>query len=725
MRVLVGHTNKITQLLENRPLPGREGRGDEYLSFGFSNPNIPYHKGMTWQEIRSLCPAGWQPDLYIHWSPEYNPVPLGIENADCLTVGVFGDWNLGGQAIHAVGSLFDLLIADTPGAEHLRHAGFPQVLSGLLWAYQPELHRPLPNIERDIDILMIGNFNHAVQQERSLWLARVARLAQKHRVVLTSGVYGEEYVKMMNRAKIVFNRSIRGEMNMRAYEAPACGAMLFYERENREIAQVFQEGVECVLYDENDLESLFEHYLAPENAPERERITQAGMATVQRHTYAHHFTDLLNQIEPFLSRPHFRTPNPQGVAQQWLTCFEPSLFAGWEQIQQEMEGEANSPEEQAQVLGLQATRYAQEAWLLPACPQKEMLLRAAMQTYRQALEHNPDHAILWSNLGLVALFLNEKETGVTKIERAISQLETGNLSSSLWDTVLYPRQYDYYLVQMERVRLQSPEQTSLLQELLASRLYLVLSEVLFQETDFSYSLHFAQKATALTPQNPVCHYRVARAARALGDFEMALAHFEQNRTLAPFDMQAWEESVQLLLDLGRGAEAQALLENLLELLYGAPFYTPQRLQFERFLSQAKQIQQQENPLKNLTCVLAFPDWEREEDWQALVRTFAQNYRATDPVLLMLRADPRLQPNASALLQQTHRYLTQNLTLPANTLPRITLLNSALNSDDLWKLFQIADSCLITEALPPSLSRLAGTLAVPILTLSEFGGQNGS
>ena len=71
---------------------------------------------------------------------------------------------------------------------------------------------------------MIGNLSATVQRERAPWLARVARLADRCRVRIAGGVYGEEYTRLMNATRITFNRSIRGEMNMRCYEAAACGS---------------------------------------------------------------------------------------------------------------------------------------------------------------------------------------------------------------------------------------------------------------------------------------------------------------------------------------------------------------------------------------------------------------------------------------------------------------------------------------------------------------------
>ncbi|HXG25182.1 MAG TPA: hypothetical protein VNJ09_11545, partial [Chthonomonadales bacterium] len=121
----------------------------------------------TYADFCSRFPEGWSPDAIIHWGLEYYPVPEGLEEADCFTVGMVGDWNLGGQAFRLIGDAFDLLIADRNGCERLWSAGFRNVAYAPLWFYNPALHRRLPDVERDLDIVMVGNFNHDVQRERA------------------------------------------------------------------------------------------------------------------------------------------------------------------------------------------------------------------------------------------------------------------------------------------------------------------------------------------------------------------------------------------------------------------------------------------------------------------------------------------------------------------------------------------------------------------------------
>ncbi len=108
----------------------------------------------------------------------------------------------------------------------------------------------------------MGNLHPAVQRERLPWLARLARLAERWKVEIRTGISGEECRALLARTRVAFNRSVRSEANMRAFEAAAAGALLLQEAGNRELPGLFADGRECVSYRDEDLEELLDHYLA-------------------------------------------------------------------------------------------------------------------------------------------------------------------------------------------------------------------------------------------------------------------------------------------------------------------------------------------------------------------------------------------------------------------------------------------------------------------------------
>lgn len=196
--------------------------------------------------------------------------------SDRPLVGLAVDWNLQWHHYRARAlPRCDLILTDTHGVDVLHRAGLTHARAANLFGLgRSFLKTPAEPAERDIDVLFVGNLSPTVQRERLPWLGRLAALADRWRVHITQGVFGDEYHTLLRRARIVFNRSIRGECNQRAFEAAARGALLFQERGNVEVAAFFRDGQECVYYGDDDLEPLLEHYLIHED--ERTALAQAG-----------------------------------------------------------------------------------------------------------------------------------------------------------------------------------------------------------------------------------------------------------------------------------------------------------------------------------------------------------------------------------------------------------------------------------------------------------------
>ena len=70
--------------------------------------------------------------------------------------------------------------------------------------------------------------------------------------------------KIYSQAKIIFNKSIRKDLNMRVFEAMSCGSMLVTDRLKPEagLEELFKDKKHFVLYDnESDLVEKIGYYL--------------------------------------------------------------------------------------------------------------------------------------------------------------------------------------------------------------------------------------------------------------------------------------------------------------------------------------------------------------------------------------------------------------------------------------------------------------------------------
>lgn len=259
----------------------------------------------SWAELASLLPADFTPDVVLFYWPDQEPLPAGLETCPHPVVGVVSDYNLTLPYTAGLWPFFDLLLVDTAGVELFERLSFADVRAFCQFSFKP-WHRLYPEVARDLDLAFAGNLHPVVQRERAPWIERLLRLGESDvSCEVRSGLFGEDYGRFLNRARIGFNRSIRGEMNLRSFEVPACGAVLLMERENLEVRDYLEPGEEVVLYGPDDFEQIVRDLLAD---PERlDRIARAGH---HRVTTDHRMGKRLDALERMLATaPRGRAPS--------------------------------------------------------------------------------------------------------------------------------------------------------------------------------------------------------------------------------------------------------------------------------------------------------------------------------------------------------------------------------------------------------------------------------
>jgi hypothetical protein len=267
--------------------------------------------GELWRKL----PVGFTPDVLLLWWPEQEPLPRDLHRCPARVVGVVSDYNLSLPALAGLWPFFDVLLADRGGVDLFARMSFADVRYFCQYTFKEHAHFVHAGLARDLDIGFAGNLNPAVQRARAPWIERVRALgARGHTVAVTSGVHGAAYGRLLSRSKIGFNRAIRGEINLRAFEIAACGACLFMERGNREVADFFVPGEECVLYGDDDFEALVAEHLADQCR--RQRIAAAGHARVQ----GHRLRDRLGALQQVLA--------PSGPGRPRATDFDVHLGRG-------------------------------------------------------------------------------------------------------------------------------------------------------------------------------------------------------------------------------------------------------------------------------------------------------------------------------------------------------------------------------------------------------------
>jgi spore maturation protein CgeB len=206
------------------------------------------------------------------------------------------DTHLNGDWCVEKGAHFDLVFAaQRDGAEMLRRAGIDSV-AWLPLACDPEIHRK-HEVDKRFDIAFVGNVFPGPRAD----LLNVIRW--RYPDAFIGNAYFEEMARVYSSARMAFNRSIQNDVNMRVFEAVACGSLLVTNDlgENGQ-GELFRDGVHLAVYgDADELLDKLAFYLGREEV--RERIAAVGRAeAVEKHTYRHRMVRLLSEAEAALGR---------------------------------------------------------------------------------------------------------------------------------------------------------------------------------------------------------------------------------------------------------------------------------------------------------------------------------------------------------------------------------------------------------------------------------------
>ncbi|MFH1484567.1 MAG: glycosyltransferase, partial [Chloroflexota bacterium] len=200
---------------------------------------------------------------------------------------------------------FDLVFAaQKDGAEQLRRDGIHNA-RWLPLACDPDFHRPVPNLPKVFDIAFVGNVPFS-GDERSAYLSLIRRRFPN---CFIGNAYFEQMAHVYSQSRIVFNRSVRNDVNMRVFEAIACGSMLVTNDliDNGQ-DELFTPGEHCITYkNQLDFIELVDKYLADDKG--RERIAWAGKTHAHTcHTYHHRMQQLLEEATASSSQTITRNP---------------------------------------------------------------------------------------------------------------------------------------------------------------------------------------------------------------------------------------------------------------------------------------------------------------------------------------------------------------------------------------------------------------------------------
>lgn len=537
--------------------------------------DLTYSPTDTWDILTQRLPADWEPDCLVV-DLAYTRVPESVWTAPVPVVGLAGDWNLLWHGYQYLAPRCDLVLTDAAGVERFARAGVEHARPAFLYGIEPEYFAaPADQPDRDIDVLFVGNLHPAVQRERHPWLARVAGLADRWSVVVRTGVFGDEYRALLRRAKIVFNRSIRGELNRRAGEAAAAGALLFQERGNLETPAVFRDRQECVYYTSDDLLPLLEHYLR--HPAEREAIAAAGRvaADALRDDRAwERVLAVVNENRPLLARRltdrGLSPPRPDTAGRVWIALGDAESTAD-STLTPALSAAASAADPPPGVFNLLAVAAARDA--ARAGGVDEASVQAAASALRQAVQADPTHPLARLGVAEALSAIGDEKEAVRELRELLGWLARDDAPADLaaWGAPRFPPGFDLFRVEWERAGWTHAGDAA---GLLAARRALVRWRANLLLGGLTNGVPAYYEAVLARPDLPVSRAALGCALARVGDLAGAVGHLRHAVATDPFDLGAARALFNALDDLGLRDEAERLAADRRNLSRVAPQVVP-------------------------------------------------------------------------------------------------------------------------------------------------------
>lgn len=159
-------------------------------------------------------------------------------------------------------------------------------------AADPEVHkRYVEKVEYDLAIVgIIGGHSGYGERERLLKLAE----DNGYRTLKLSNVYHQEYSQALSRSKLIFNRSLEGDLNMRFWEGMSIGCLITNNLGHYDLAQPAQHYL--AYQSDDDFLNLLAKYTKDDDA--REKIAKnARELIVLRHNYKNRVLEMLSYAD--------------------------------------------------------------------------------------------------------------------------------------------------------------------------------------------------------------------------------------------------------------------------------------------------------------------------------------------------------------------------------------------------------------------------------------------
>jgi len=254
--------------------------------------DIPYFTDDLGEVVRHL-PQGWQPDLFL-WVESGLEFPLkGFDALPCPSACYLVDTHLNLEKHLETALSYDhVFLAQRKYIPRFREMGTENI-NWLPLACDPDTHRQFKG-DKCYELSFVGSITPSNKRRNHL-LMRLAERFPLH----VERCFLEDMSQVFSRSKIVFNCSVKDDLNMRVFEAMSTGSLLITDQApGSGLTEMFEHGNHLVLYkDRRDLFEQVAYYLNHET--ERERIAAEGRRELLAlHTYGHRVEAIIRVLVP-------------------------------------------------------------------------------------------------------------------------------------------------------------------------------------------------------------------------------------------------------------------------------------------------------------------------------------------------------------------------------------------------------------------------------------------
>lgn len=516
---------------------------------------------------------------FLLWNPEYAFSP----NLRKKYPVILGDWNLNFPIFLQNMSKYSIVFVDGVGAKNLERRIQPKVVGApifILYVSAGIKEEPVQTLKnRKIDVLFLGNQNPGIHEKRNRLLKLILNLPENYRIVVGSGLYDEElYSQILSKSKIVFNFSVRKEMNMRVFEALRTACCMFLEDDNIETWQYVKKHKDAVPYTEDKLIDLVIHYI--QNDEEREKVALSGYESIKKITKSTVYRRIWDEMkeDAFSPRTNLGSDSDISSFRSFINhLFNFPICISEENLQYAESWGISISEECDAISKSCLLSDLSFLYLISAIKidtDKKRYLEKSIRYLNSALAFNPRSLIVWYNHAMLNYSMGNRRDFQLSCSNFFKSLNELPYDESMKEVKGYPEisfpfvfsQYTTFKSYIDMVWFQNFEKTDVLRretaKTLLAQVAVFLANFALENQDHAEAEKFCLLALGLFPNLSELYYLLGKIKMSTGEFKESVRAYLRAYELNPLFFTKWPEILSALLLAGDKQKLEEVLQEM-------------------------------------------------------------------------------------------------------------------------------------------------------------------